>query len=162
MALSSLLPWRHRESAAPLVSLQDAMNGLFEDLSRNTESDPFRSLERFGQSSWLPRLDVAEDDEEVQITAELPGLAEEDINVTLTGQTLTLRGEKKQERTENKKDVQHTERTYGAFARSVGLPCDVDQEKVAGTFKDGVLTITLPKTEHARRQSRTVPIKGRS
>ena len=101
-------------------------------------------------SAWLPSVDVFEDKESLKIVAELPGLKPEDVKITLENSTLTLRGEKKQVAEEKTERVHRYERSYGSFERSFSLPNTVDTDKVAASFENGVLTITLPKAEKAK------------
>jgi len=111
-----------------------------------------------------PRVDVVEDDNAVTLTAELPGVNENDIEVALTGDQLTIKGEKRSEREEKKEQegrvIHRTERSYGAFQRQLTIPYQVDPEQVAAHFRDGVLTITLPKPPDAvaQKQGRKIPI----
>ena len=121
----------------------------------------------FGRSMGgilAPRIDVAEDDRSVTLTAELPGVSESDIDVSLVGDQLTIRGEKRSEH-EDKKDAQdfslhRSERSYGAFQRTITVPYRVDPDLDAAQFNDGVLRITLPKPEDAlpQRQGRKIEI----
>jgi len=108
--------------------------------------------------AWAPMLDVAETKDAMMVTAELPGVEAKDIGIELTGDLLTLKGEK-EKRTEEKEERYHrVERTYGAFLRSVRLPMAVDGSKVTATFKNGVLVVTLPKTPAAK--GTMIPVKA--
>ena len=107
----------------------------------------------------MPAVDVAEDDKEFRITAELPGLDEKNIEVSLTGDRLLLKGEKHQEKEETKKNYHLSERSYGSFQRTFTLPDGVDVDQVAATFAKGVLTITLPKTAAAQQQQKKIEVK---
>lgn len=98
----------------------------------------------------LPAVEMEEDDTEVRVRAELPGLEKDDFKVELTGDRLTIRGEKKNTREEKSGNIHHSEVSYGAFSRSLTLPAEVDPGKVEANYKNGVLAIRLPKTEHAR------------
>ena len=107
--------------------------------------------------AWAPMLDVSETKDAMIVTAELPGVDAKEIGIELTGDLLTLKGEK-EKRTEEKEERYHrVERTYGAFLRSVRLPMAVDGSKVTATFKNGVLVVTLPKTPAAK--GTTIPVK---
>jgi len=110
-------------------------------------------------SAWLPSVDVFEDKESLKIVAELPGLKPEDVKITLENSTLTLRGEKKQVAEEKTERVHRYERSYGSFERSFSLPNTVDTDKVAASFENGVLTITLPKAEKAKPREVSVSVK---
>ena len=135
---------------------------------RNRDVEHFRGFKTqidtlfedwFGRSMGgvlAPRVDVAEDEKAVTLTAELPGVNEKDIDVSLVGDQLTIKGEKRSEH-EEKKDVEghvvhRTERSYGAFQRTITLPYQIDPNQVSADFKDGVLRITLPKPPDAIAQ----------
>ncbi len=106
---------------------------------------------------WVPRLDLTETKDNITVKAELPGLEPKDLDISISGNTLTIKGEKRQEKEEKDEQRRLVERTYGAFVRSVELPVPVAGEKVKATFKNGVLTITLQKTEEAKKKA--IPIK---
>jgi len=108
----------------------------------------------------LPVMDVSEDDKAYKLTAELPGLTEKDVDVTLTGDVVVLKGEKKQEHEEKGKNRYLSERSYGSFQRSFYLPDGVARDKVTAEFKDGVLTVMLPKTVEAQAQTKKVEVKA--
>ncbi len=99
---------------------------------------------------WVPVVDVTENKDEVIVRAEVPGMTKEDITVTLQDNVLTLRGEKKQEKEEKDASYHRMERSYGSFVRSFNLPTVVQVDKVKAAYKDGVLTITLPKAEEVK------------
>jgi HSP20 family protein len=102
---------------------------------------------------WTPRTDVTETKDSVSITAEIPGLEAKDVEVSVFGDMLTIKGEKKAEK-EEKDEYHHVvERTYGAFSRMVRLPTPVAADEIKATFKNGVLTVTLPKTEEAKAKA---------
>jgi HSP20 family protein len=107
---------------------------------------------------WEPKLDVTESKDAVTVTAELPGVEQKDINVTIQEGVLTIKGEKQAEKEEKDKRRHRIERSYGAFYRSIVLPAAVDSSKATATFKDGVVTITLPKAPEAR--GTMIPIKA--
>jgi HSP20 family protein len=136
----------------------------FEDFSTlRREMD--RVLERFfGEPSgserpagmWAPRTNVTETKDTLTITAELPGLEAKDVDVAISGDMLTIKGEKKQEK-EEKDEYHHVvERSYGAFSRMVRLPATVAADKIKASFKNGVLTVSLPKTEEAKPKAISV------
>jgi len=128
---------------------------------------PWRFFDRFGEpiwepfettaGEWTPKLDVSETKDAMVVTAEVPGLDPKDIEVALTGDVLTLKGEKDKETKKDEERYHRVERTYGAFLRSVRLPMAVDGSKVTATFKNGVLIVTLPKTPAAR--GTLIPVK---
>ena len=113
-------------------------------------------------TSWdiAPAVDVAEKDEECEITAELPGLDEKNIEVKLANGTLTIKGEKKEEKEEKQKDYYLSERSYGSFIRSFQLPEGVDEGKIEASFAKGVLTMKLPKSAEAQKNEKTISIKA--
>jgi HSP20 family protein len=107
--------------------------------------------------SWMPVFDMSETEKELIVNVEVPGMDSDDIDLTLSDGCLTISGEKKHEEKEEKEDYHRTERRYGAFCRNIALPAHVDPDKIDATYKDGVLRITLPKTESA--QTKKIEIK---
>jgi HSP20 family protein len=146
----------------PFESLRREMNHLFDDFG------PFgRSLfglepqtAREAAFSVAPRVDVVERDKEYEITAELPGIDERDVEVKVSNGTLTIRGEKKEQKEEKTKDFYLSERRYGSFQRSFAMPDGVDPEKIEATFKKGVLSVLIPKTADALKQEKKIAIKA--
>jgi HSP20 family protein len=104
-------------------------------------------------------VDVVETEKEYQITAELPGLSEKDVEVVVADEILTIKGEKKEEKEEKAKNYYLSERRYGAFKRSFQLPSGVDADKIEAGFQNGVLTLTLPKTPEAQKSEKKIAIK---
>lgn len=119
---------------------------------------PFRT---FGllEGTWTPTVDVYEDKDNVHIKAELPGLKKEDIEISVQGDTLILKGERKSESEEKKENYYRVERVYGQFHRAISLPAPVKSEEVKATYKDGILDIVLPKKEEAKAKQIQVNIK---
>ena len=130
---------------------------MFENWFEDFWSRPFPRLWRPGFSRLrsialeAPALDVYEQKDELIVKAEIPGLTKDEIDITLEGNTLTIKGEKKKEEEVKEEDYYRSERTYGAFARSIDLPAAVQTDKVNASFKNGVLEIRLPKTEEAKK-----------
>ena len=154
--MSGIVPWKKKDPQEhPVAALRDEMNRLFD----NFWSGDFLP-ERFPFARAFPTLDVTETEDAVLVKAEIPGLEAKDIEVTLSGDVLTLRGEKKEEKEENEKNVHHREVRYGAFSRSIQLPAGVEGDKVSAECKKGVLRITLPKTEKER--AKKIVVKGES
>lgn len=141
--------------------------------------DPFRELEDMSErlnriftrpalrqngnealtvADWVPTVDISETDKEYQITAELPEVKKEDVKVTVENGILTLQGERRQEKEEKGKRYHRIERSYGTFVRSFALPESVDQTGVKAEYKDGVLTLHLPKTEALRPKAIEVKV----
>jgi HSP20 family protein len=130
----------------------------FPSLSRSSDGDfleAFWGGRRGGEFS--PATDITEDDGHYIVTAELPGLRRSDINVEIEGGVLTIRGEKKSEREEKSEKRRYVERTFGSFCRAFTLPSDADDSKVEASFKEGVLTVTVAKSE--QRKPRVVDVK---
>jgi len=163
MAIKDLVPRWHRKrdglpslqrEADPFAQIQSEMNRLFEDLfSLTGTSAPT------GATAWaLPRVDVVEDDKEVTVTAELPGMEEKDIQIEMDDATVTLHGEKHAEQTDRKRNWSRRELHYGAFHRVIQLPQPVDGSKAKARFRKGVLCITAPKRETAPARNR-IPIQ---
>ena len=135
------------------------MRALVPFSAGNLRKEMDRLLERFGDwelpdllamGDWSPSLDVSETKDAFAVKAEIPGMEPSDIHVELDNQVLTIKGEKKQEKENKGEHCYRMERSYGAFARSVRLPAPVDTSKVTAGFKNGVLTVTLPKTPGAK------------
>lgn len=128
-----------------LTRLQREMNRLFDD-TFVTGSRPARR-EGMTPAAWAPAVDVSEDANEIVLRSELPGVKQEDLDIELSNDMLTIRGEKKFEDEEKKGNYVRIERAYGAFQRSFNLGVPVQQDKISASFKDGVLTVRLPKSE---------------
>lgn len=149
-------------------SFRNEMNRLFDRFDGGFWFPPMRRMfdfEPFGRSETVfdfavPAVDMTEDDKAYKIMAELPGLDEKSIEVSLSGDRLTLKGEKRQEKEEKNKNYYLSERSYGAFQRSFDLPDGIDQDKIAATFAKGVLTLTLPKTAEAQKQQKKIEVKA--
>jgi HSP20 family protein len=135
-----------------MASMKKEMDRLFD---RFWEND-FPEMPAL-MGSWAPAVDVSEAKDSVTVKAEVPGMDPKDIQVSLQDGTLTLKGEKKQSKEEKDEHYYRSERSYGAFVRTVRLPAAVDAAKVAATFKNGLLTVTLPKAPGAKGTS--IPIK---
>ena len=152
----------------PFESLRREVERLFDDFGVGSWRLPFgRSafdVEPFwrGEPSWgkAPAVDIAENQKAYEITAELPGMDESNIDVKFSDGTLTIKGEKKEEKEEKKKDYYLSERRYGSFQRSFGVPDGVDADKIEAHFKNGVLTVTLPKTPEAQKSEKKIAIKN--
>ena len=113
--------------------------------------DPFRDLwDLQNETAWFPAVDVYEDKERLVIKAELPGLKQNEIDVSVEADVLTIKGEKKKETEVKEKNYYHLERAYGSFERRFNLPVNVDASKIKATYKDGILELALPKKEEAK------------
>ncbi len=163
MNVRDLVPWargaRERspttrsDAVSPVVSLQREMNRIFDDVFRDFDDSRFFA----GRTGW-PSVDVEETDKEYRVTAELPGLEERDVEVLLHDGLLTVRGEKRLE-TENRNRT-YSERFYGRFERQIALDRDIDDGAVNAVFKNGVLTVTVPKSASAVERSKRIRINA--
>jgi len=150
----------------PLASARRDIDRFFESLApgfpRAIDFDPFRQLGsvfEFGYGDMVPNVEVSEEEKSYEISAELPGVDEKDISVNLQDHVLTVSGEKKSEREEEKKGYLMSERRYGSFRRSFRLPDDVDENKITAKFDKGVMSISLPKAASAKPKGRQIPVK---
>ncbi|HYZ45001.1 MAG TPA: Hsp20/alpha crystallin family protein [Xanthobacteraceae bacterium] len=166
MAIRDLIPWnrprdvsvRRGEEFSPFLTLHREMNRLFDDVFRGFDLTPFSSDRFFDRGVGWPNVEVTESDKEVKVTAELAGLDEKDVSVELANGMLTITGEKKSE-TEDKDRV-FSERYYGRFERRIPIE-DVEEDKVSATFKQGVLTVTMPKSPQAKSNVKRIAINGK-
>lgn len=165
MNMRELIPWGrserqapavYRDSNNPFLALHREVNRLFDDVFRSF--DTMAPLGRASMWASWPNVEVTETDGEIQVTAEIPGIEEKDMEVLLKDGVLTLRGEKRSV-TEDR-DRQFSERFYGRFERQIALGAEVDEDKVSAGFKNGVLTVTLPKTDGARSKAKRIAING--
>jgi HSP20 family protein len=166
MARNPLTPFRSGlgmlSGNDPFLSLHREMNRLFDDVLRGTGLPAEGGSQGQGGASNFvnAHMNVSETEKEIRITAELPGVTEQDIDVSLDDDVLTIRGEKKLERKDDKENFHFVERSYGTFQRSLRLPYSVDPEQVQASFENGVLTVTVPKTGRQER-SRRIQVQGR-
>jgi len=145
----------------PLVGLHKEVDRLFDEFMSGTR--PWRSGLRFwDEGELVPKVDVSETDKEVQVKADLPGIDEKDIEVTLSDGVLTIKGERKEEKEEKdeKKSYHRVERSYGLYSRSIALPSEVEEDKVKAEFAKGVLTIKMPKSAKAKSKVKKISVKG--
>jgi HSP20 family protein len=166
MAMRDLIPWnrgrevsvRRDDDANPFLALRREMNRLFDDVFRGFDLAPSRLDRRMmeGSVGW-PNLEVSEKADEITVAAELPGLDEKDVEIKLGEGMLVISGEKKHESED--KDRLFSERYYGRFERRIAVD-DIDPDKVSASFKNGVLTVTLPRVAEARSSVRRIPING--
>ena len=151
---------------APFMDLRKRMDQLFEDYMRGWprfpslgrdlwEAEPFAGM-RHGVLDV--RFDISESDDALEVTAELPGMEEKEIDVTLSDGVLTIKGEKKAETEEKKKDYHLTERRYGSFSRSFRVPGTVDQDKIKATFEKGILHLSLPKYPESKAKKKKIAV----
>ncbi len=166
MAITDLIPWsrgrdmttRRSEDYNPILTLHREMNCLFDDVFRGFDARARSAAAcSSGAMNW-PSIEVSATDKDVKVTAELPGLNENDVQVELANGILSIKGEKKTE-TEDK-DRRFSERYYGRFERQVPIE-DVDPEKVSAAFKNGVLTVTMPKLPQAESKVKRIAINSK-
>lgn len=155
----SLIRWNPaRELAAfptDVMDMQREINRIFENFFKGGLTED----STLGTSVWTPSVDVAERDDDFQVKVELPGVNKEDVKITMQDNILTIRGEKKQEKETKNSQFHRIERSYGAFQRSFTLPMKVKQDKIDASYKDGILTISLPKAEEAKAKQIEVKVK---
>jgi HSP20 family protein len=168
MSVRDLIPWGREESRVPslfrdnerdpFLSLHREVNRLFDDVFRGLDGG-LPSVGRVSpfNGNW-PSVEISDNDKEIKVTAEVPGMEEKDIEVLLDDGVLTLRGEKRSETGD--KDRQFSERYYGRFERRIPVGCEVQEDEVDARFRNGVLTVTLPKTEKAQSQVKRIAIKN--
>jgi HSP20 family protein len=163
MKVKDLLPSLDRKNREvidhPFYSLQKEMNSLFEDFFQGFDVAP-RSFYSGGMKNFTLSLDVKETDKEFVIKAELPGVDEKDVEVTVTDDTVTIKGEKKEEKEDKGKNYYYMERSYGSFNRTIPLATGAEAGKAEASFKNGILNIIVPKSETAKTKGTKVPIKS--
>ena len=137
--MANLIPWRGRSE---VDRFRGEIDRLFDDFFTGS---PFGRLS--DGKGWMPAIDVSETEKYIVVHAELPGMNAKDIDISLIGRVLTIKGERKQEKEEKDKSYHRVERRYGFFSRSLELPADVDSKKAKSKFKDGVLELNLPKSK---------------
>jgi HSP20 family protein len=154
----------------PLQSLREQVDRLFDDFTSGFSLFPFgrrafeieppwRTTMAFG--TGVPAVDVVEKDDAIQLTAELPGIEEKDIEVSVAEDRLTIKGEKKEEKEEKRRNYYMAERRYGSFERSFRLPASVNHDKIDASFQKGILTIVMPKTEEAKKKAKKIAVKAK-
>jgi len=169
------IPIRHAEmqhapffprTYTPMMQLQreidHLLNNFFRDFDLPTMGS-FNTLMPLDDAGLLkPRVDLSANDHEYQLTLEIPGVTEKDVSLSVSGNTLTIKGEKKQEKEEKDKEFYRIERNYGSFQRVLSLPEDVDQDGVKATFKNGVLIVTMARKAIAKSDAKQIEITSPS
>lgn len=166
MHIKDLMPWSwgkrnvpaQREDTDPIRNLQSGINRAFEDFWRGFDL-PMTGQWDGGLPLDLPRVDVRESDKEIEVVAELPGMDDADVDVSVAEGALTIRGEKKSEREKEEKGYVLRERSSGRIERVVPLPQELDVDSAKASFKNGVLTVTIPKTAEARAALKRIPVR---
>ena len=173
MHIKDLIPWARQDEAQlkggpaqhPMVELQRQMNQVFESFWSRMDRPFDRPFAGVAGGGWpvgeqAPRSDVVETAEGVEVTVELPGMEMKDVEVSLAGDTLTVKGEKKVERQDDKKGYYVSERSYGSIYRTIPLPSGVDTEKADASFRNGVLTVKIPHSPEARARAKRIEVKA--
>jgi HSP20 family protein len=150
MAEKELTPWR---PFGELSSLRREMDRLWENFFGE------RPLGRIWEREWAPSLDMSETKDNYVVKAEVPGIDAKHIDISLTGDILSIRGEKKQEKEEKEEEYHLVERNYGSFSRSVRIPAEVESNKIKASYKNGILTITLPKSEKVKAKEVKIKVE---
>jgi HSP20 family protein len=143
----------------PFLTLHREMNRLFDDMFRGYGMPMAGTAAEGGATAMAPRIDVSEDDREIRVSAELPGVTEKDVDVTLQDDILTIRGERKAEQEDRQRNYHVMERSYGSFMRSLRLPFAVQPDQIQASFENGVLTVTIPKAAQQQSAHR-IQIRG--
>ena len=167
MRIRELVPWRsrerdqlsHKNGGDPFTTLQSEMSRVFDSFFEGFNAGPFGKSGSFEAAAPLPRVDVSETSDAVHVTAELPGVKEEDIQVTLSDGRLVIQGEKRGEKEEKEKNFYRVERSYGTFQRSIPLPAEVDDQKVDASLKNGVLNVVIPKVAPSSAAAKKIPVR---
>jgi HSP20 family protein len=168
MPISDILPWNRNNNRLPVRRNQDDLSlSVPEQISRTMDEffndpfgmSPFDSL-MSRMDSFSPKVDVIENDKDLKIVAEVPGMTEKDIEVTLSDGVLRLSGYKESEKEEKGKRFHRMERISGSFLRDIPLPVEVNEDKIEAIFKNGVITITLPKISPSSSRGRHIPINN--
>ena len=163
------VPVEVKKIAPAQTNVPDVWHSFRGEMDRLFDRFGFPSLRRMFdiEPAWrssfsfsMPAIDMSEDEKAYKISAELPGIDAKDIDVSLSGDMLVLKGEKRQEKEEKDKNYHFSERAYGAFQRAFDLPASVDRNKVAADFSKGVLTITLLKTAEAQKPQKKIEVKS--
>ena len=154
MPITDLLPWNRENDKRlavrknlddPFLAIQDEMNRMFDEFTGGVfPTLPSRWMNYGG--SFMPRLDVSEDEKEIAVSVEIPGMDENDIQVSFNHGVLVISGEKRSEKEEKDRRFHRVERSFGSFRREVEMPGEVEEDKITATFKKGVLTVVLPKS----------------
>ncbi|MFQ5788013.1 MAG: Hsp20/alpha crystallin family protein, partial [Thermodesulfobacteriota bacterium] len=169
MALRDLITRNRRkpervsnELQHPIATLHREVDRLFDDFFRGFDRFPSLPFREESLSEFSPKVNVSENDKEIEVTVEVPGMDQDDVDVSLRDDVLTIKGEKKQEKEEKDKDKEyyHVERSYGSFYRSLQIPCEVDEGNIKAAFKKGVLKINLPKSTKAQENVRKIEVKS--
>jgi HSP20 family protein len=163
MPISDLIPWKKQDSNITkskkrewdeFFDLQEEINQMFESILTPWQSSHFSSRK------FKPEMDIQENEQEITITADLPGMKPDEIDLKISGNNLTISGEKASETEEKGERFYRKERSYGSFHRSLPLPAAVDEEKISADYQQGVLTVILPKSSPSKQTRKSISIKS--
>jgi HSP20 family protein len=170
MPISDLIPWKknkgevsteQRPQEDSLLTIRDEMNRMFDEFfERPFGLSPFSERSTLDRG-FVPSMDVSETDKEINVKVELPGLEADDVDVTIGQNSLTISGEKRVEKEEEGERYYRAERSYGSFQRVIPLPEGVERENVDASFRNGVLSVKIPKSKEVQKSSKQIPIKTR-
>lgn len=165
MAIRDMVPFgnRRRDELVPREGYENPFTRMHEELDRMFRDFfgdwPSPRSERFGEWELSPDIDVCETDKEVRLKAELPGVKEDDVDVRLEGDTLIIKGEKREESEDKEGNYYRSECRYGSFTRTIPLSTEVDADNVEATFKNGVLRVKLPKLNEGKTTGKKIQVK---
>jgi HSP20 family protein len=148
-----------RFRSSPFLALERELEALFDDFRRGFRWPGLLSAAGPLGHERIPAFDVYEDGDDVVVTAELPGMSKEDIEVNLTDSTLTVKGEKKRQQESKDENYAHSERSFGMISRTVELPFEVKADQAKASLKDGVLEVRIPKSDAAKQRSRKIQVQ---
>jgi len=166
MAITDLVPWKKPNDKLtvrsgqidPFLRMRQEIDEIFNGMLGEW-SGRMGLFNRGGTGSFMPVVEVTDTVKEIRVIAELPGLDEKDLEVSLLDGSLWIKGEKREEQEEERGDIYSSERCYGSFERVIALPAEVDPAKIQASFKKGVLKVTLPKTKEAQSSRRLIPVE---
>jgi HSP20 family protein len=155
----ALIRWRENRDLpafpSDVLNMQREIDRMFDSFFRGGSDDEGQMF----SSSWSPATDIVEHENEYVVNLELPGVRKDDVKITMQDNTLTVRGEKSEEKESKGTNYHRVERSYGAFERSFALPSSVRADKIDASFKDGILSMTLPKAEEAKPKQIEVKVQ---
>jgi HSP20 family protein len=164
MAMRSLAPWRWGRGnvpsteVSPLDAFQREMNRLFDDFFKGFGL-PSTTQGAGALGMFVPQVDMTEDDKSIKVVAELPGMDEKNIDINLSRDSLTIKGEKREEREEKGKESYYAERSFGSFSRVIPLPSEVNPDQAEATFSKGVLTVSMPKLHEEKKEQKKIEVR---
>jgi len=154
-----LMPWRRKQVEGSPVSKQLEFRREFDDLvNRFFGPEPWSMGRLFGQG-FSPAIDIKETEDEFVVKAEMPGIDQKDLNVSLSGDVLTISGEKKEEKEEEGENIHRIERSFGSFSRSFNIPGEIQEDKIEAKYKEGILILKLPKSESTRKKAINIKVE---